>query len=123
LELDGSRNYVGNLSVTSGKERIFSRRNTRIIYLFLAGSVIRNSSVGLIFVIYFGDFTVMDHQKKRLQTVLELSAQFVQKNRDFTEALKCKRPQQELRTLHAEIQEIYNHLSILKEVHTDFSYA
>jgi hypothetical protein len=57
----------------------------------------------------------MAYQTNRLQTVLDLSALLVQKNRDFTLALKEKRPHIYLKALHSEIQEIYNHLTILKE--------
>lgn len=57
----------------------------------------------------------MLYQTDRLQTVLDLSALLVRKNRDFTTALKEKKPQVQLKALHSEIQEIYNHLTILKE--------
>ncbi len=55
----------------------------------------------------------MLHKKERIETVLNLSAQLVEKNRAFTDALKAKKPQNELRAIHSEIQEIYNHISLL----------
>lgn len=57
----------------------------------------------------------MFQMKKRIESVLSLSAQLVEKNRAFTLALKERRPQQELKALHSEIQEIYNHISFLNE--------
>ena len=71
--------------------------------------------LGLKFVaVYFVDPFDMNNQVKRLETVLDLSAMLVQKNRDFTMALKEKKPHVELKALHSEIQEIYNHLASLK---------
>lgn len=57
----------------------------------------------------------MVHQSHRLQTVLHLSALLVRKNRDFTTALKENKPHLQLKALHSEIQEIYNHITLLKE--------
>jgi hypothetical protein len=45
--------------------------------------------------------------------VILLSAHLVAKNKAFTAALKGKRPQTELRVIHSEIQEIYNHITFL----------
>jgi len=56
----------------------------------------------------------MAYQSQRLQTVLHLSSLLVRKNRDFTMALKEKRPHQQLKALHSEIQEIFNHITLLK---------
>jgi len=57
----------------------------------------------------------MFQMKKRIESVLDLSAQLVAKNKAFTLALKQRRPQQELKALHSEIQEIYNHIALLNE--------
>jgi hypothetical protein len=46
--------------------------------------------------------------------MLDLSAQLVERNKAFTSALKERRPQEELKTIHSEIQEIYNHISVLQ---------
>jgi len=55
----------------------------------------------------------MLHKKQRIESVLNLSARLVEMNRAFTNALKAKKPQEELRLIHSEIQEIYNHISVL----------
>ena len=57
----------------------------------------------------------MFQMKKRIESVLDLSAQLVAKNKAFTLALKQRRPQEELKALHSEIQEIYNHIALLNE--------
>jgi len=57
----------------------------------------------------------MFQMKKRIESVLDLSARLVEKNKAFTMALKEKRPQQELKAIHSEVQEIYNHITLLKE--------
>jgi hypothetical protein len=57
----------------------------------------------------------------RIESVVELSARLVEKNKAFTSALKKKKPNEDLKVLHAEIQEIYNQITSLKYV-TDFSY-
>jgi hypothetical protein len=48
-----------------------------------------------------------------IESVILLSAHLVEKNKAFTAALKGKRPQTELRVIHSEIQEIYNHITFL----------
>ena len=57
----------------------------------------------------------MFQRKKRIDSVLHLSARLVERNKAFTVALKEKRPQDELKAIHSEIQEIYNHISLLNE--------
>lgn len=47
--------------------------------------------------------------------MLDLSARLVERNKAFTLALKEKRSQDELRAIHSEIQEIYNHISLLSD--------
>jgi hypothetical protein len=47
--------------------------------------------------------------------ILDLTALFVQKNKEFTEAIKERKPPEQLKAMHSEIQEIYNHISFLKE--------
>jgi hypothetical protein len=51
--------------------------------------------------------------KQRIESVLNLSAQLLEKNKAFTNALKARKPQHELKAIHSEIQEIYNHISLL----------
>ena len=51
--------------------------------------------------------------KTRIESVLDLSARLVEKNKAFALALKAKKPQNELKAIHSEIQEIYNHISLL----------
>lgn len=58
----------------------------------------------------------MFQTKKRIDSVLNLSARLVERNKAFTIALKEKRPQNELRAIHSEIQEIYNHISFLNRL-------
>ena len=58
----------------------------------------------------------MLQQQSRIQTVLDLSARLVERNKAFTSALKEKRSHHELKAIHSEIQEIYNHISVLREV-------
>jgi hypothetical protein len=60
-------------------------------------------------------------QNNRIGSVIELSAMLVEKNKAFTTALKEKQPRENLKLIHAEIQEIYNQLTSLKYA-TDFSY-
>ncbi|MBB1287306.1 hypothetical protein HRH25_23220 [Flavisolibacter sp. BT320] len=55
----------------------------------------------------------MSQKQQRIESVLNLSAQLLEKNKAFTNALKAKRPQNELKAIHSEIQEIYNHISLL----------
>ncbi|HEV7333386.1 MAG TPA: hypothetical protein VGN63_20295 [Flavisolibacter sp.] len=55
----------------------------------------------------------MSQKQQRIESVLNLSARLVEKNKAFTNALKARRPQDELRAIHSEIQEIYNHISLL----------
>jgi hypothetical protein len=55
----------------------------------------------------------MIQKQQRIESVLNLSARLVERNRAFTSALKEKKPQAELRAIHSEIQEIYNHISLL----------
>lgn len=57
----------------------------------------------------------MVQKKTRIQFVLDLSARLVERNKAFTLALKEKRSQDELRAIHSEIQEIYNHISLLSD--------
>jgi hypothetical protein len=57
--------------------------------------------------------------KTRIESVLDLSARLVERNKAFANALKAKRPQEELRAIHSEIQEIYNHISLLKFAHVE----
>ncbi|WP_121353657.1 hypothetical protein [Flavisolibacter nicotianae] len=57
----------------------------------------------------------MVQKKTRIQFVLDLSARLVERNKAFTLALKEKRSQDELKAIHSEIQEIYNHISSLNE--------
>ena len=56
----------------------------------------------------------MVYQTTRTESVLALSARLVERNKAFTHALKEKKPQEELKTIHSEIQELYNHISFLK---------
>lgn len=58
---------------------------------------------------------VMFQKKTRIESVLHLSARLVERNKAFTVALKEKRPQHELKAIHSEIQEIYNHIALLNE--------
>lgn len=51
--------------------------------------------------------------KQRIESVLSLSAQLLEKNKAFTSALKARKPQAELKVIHSEIQEIYNRISLL----------
>lgn len=55
----------------------------------------------------------MVEKKTRIEFVLNLSASLVEKNKAFTHAMKQKRPQHELQAIHSQIQEIYNHISLL----------
>lgn len=57
----------------------------------------------------------MLQQKKRIQNMLDLSARLLERNKAFTMALKQKRPHEELRAIHSEIQEIYNHISLFRQ--------
>ncbi|HUC82920.1 MAG TPA: hypothetical protein VMR70_18575 [Flavisolibacter sp.] len=47
--------------------------------------------------------------------MLELTTRFAQQNKEFTEAMKEKRPVDQLQVLHSEMQEIYNHIVLLKQ--------
>gem|GEM_PF-3827401 len=47
--------------------------------------------------------------------LLDLTAMFIQKNKEFTQAVKERRPSAELAILHSELQEIYNHISSLRQ--------
>lgn len=58
----------------------------------------------------------MFQRKKRIESVLDLSARLVERNKAFTNALKERRPQDELKAIHSEIQEIYNHITSLNGV-------
>jgi hypothetical protein len=58
----------------------------------------------------------MFQRKKRIDSVLHLSARLVERNKAFTIALKERRPQDELKAIHSEIQEIYNHITSLNGV-------
>ena len=62
----------------------------------------------------------MPQQKKRIQDMLSLSARLLERNKAFTTALKQKRPQEELKALHSEIQEIYNHISLMRQEEQNF---
>jgi hypothetical protein len=55
----------------------------------------------------------MLQKNTRIETVLNLSARLLEKNKAFTNALKERKPQHELRAIHSEIQELYNHISLL----------
>ncbi|NTS39376.1 hypothetical protein HRG84_00545 [Flavisolibacter sp. BT320] len=55
----------------------------------------------------------MSQKQERIESVLHLSAQLLEKNKAFTNALKERKPQTELKAIHSEIQEIYNHISLL----------
>jgi hypothetical protein len=55
----------------------------------------------------------MFQQKTRIESVLDLSARLVEKNKAFTLALKERKPQNELKAIHSEIQELYNHITLL----------
>jgi hypothetical protein len=55
----------------------------------------------------------MFQQHSRIESVLDLSARLLEKNKAFTTALKERKPQNELKAIHSEIQEIYNHISLL----------
>ena len=57
----------------------------------------------------------MLQQKKRIQDMLQLSARLLERNKAFTNALKQRKPQDELRAIHSEIQEIYNHISLFRQ--------
>jgi hypothetical protein len=57
----------------------------------------------------------MLQQKTRIESVLDLSARLVERNRAFTNALKERKSQEELKAIHSEIQEIYNHISLLQK--------
>ena len=46
--------------------------------------------------------------------LLDFMTVFVQKNKEFTQAVKERRPSAELAVLHSELQEIYNHISSLR---------
>lgn len=58
----------------------------------------------------------MFKRKKRIESVLDLSARLVERNKAFTLALKERRPQDELKAIHSEIQEIYNHITSINGV-------
>ena len=47
--------------------------------------------------------------------LLDLTAMFIEKNKEFTKAVKERRPSTELAVLHSELQEIYNHISSLRQ--------
>ena len=57
----------------------------------------------------------------RIESVIELSAMLVEKNRAFTTALKEKQSKETLKAIHSEIQEIYNQITALKHA-AEFSY-
>jgi hypothetical protein len=46
--------------------------------------------------------------------LLDLTAMFVAKNKEFTQAIKDQRPHTELAVLHSELQEIYNHITSIR---------
>lgn len=54
-------------------------------------------------------------QKTKIESVLHLSARLVERNKAFASALKERKPQTELKAIHSEIQEIYNHISLLQD--------
>ena len=58
---------------------------------------------------------------KRIESVVELSALLVEKNKAFTAAIKERQPNENLKVIHAEIQEIYNQITSLKYIE-DYSY-
>lgn len=51
--------------------------------------------------------------------MLDLTALFVEKNKEFTAAIKERKPFDQLRAIHSEIQEIYNHISLLKQANAE----
>jgi hypothetical protein len=65
-----------------------------------------------LFALFFSPFAMLQ-TKTRIESVLDLSARLLEKNKAFTNALKARKPQHELKTIHSEIQELYNHISLL----------
>jgi hypothetical protein len=71
-------------------------------------------NLGLVFVKEgYTLFPMRDTSSRYL--VLDLTALFVQRNVEFTEAVKQKLPADQLKTLHSELQELYNHITILRQ--------
>lgn len=58
---------------------------------------------------------LMLRHKTRIEMMLDLSARLVERNKAFTDALKLRRPQTELKMIHSEIQEIYNHIALVRQ--------
>ncbi len=55
--------------------------------------------------------------------MLDLSARLVERNKAFTGALKARRAHDELKAIHSEIQEIYNHIAVLQQADQKGGYA